>query len=140
VEILAQANFVVLDPVLGNITRARDIHQPNGCTGCTGCTYFSWVADIQRDVAAAYGRILRWGMLMTAIEDALHIRRTVMTNRDRLTITLRARWSGDDPVPGTLLASPKGRVVYRVLEVWRVRTAGAQGHGLPARMCASQPL
>jgi hypothetical protein len=66
---------------------------------------------------------------MTAAEDGLHRRRTVMTDRDRLTITLRARSSGDDPVPGTLLASPKGRVVYRILEVWRVRRAGDHRYG-----------
>jgi hypothetical protein len=66
---------------------------------------------------------------MPAFEDILHQRRTVMTNRDRLTITLRARWSGDDPTQGALLASPKGRVVYLILEVWRVRRAGDHRHG-----------
>jgi hypothetical protein len=54
---------------------------------------------------------------------------TAMANRDQLTITLRARWSGDDKAPGVLLASPKDRVVYRVLEVWRVRWADDHGYG-----------
>jgi hypothetical protein len=47
---------------------------------------------------------------------------------DQLTLTLRARPSGGDLVPGTLMASPKGRVVYRILEVRPVRRAGDQGY------------
>jgi hypothetical protein len=80
-------------------------------------------------VVVAPGCISRGNMLRTAVEDGLHRRRTVMTNREPLTITLRARWSGGDPTPGTLLASPKGRVVYRILEVWRVRRAGDHRYG-----------
>ena len=33
-------------------------------------------------------------------------------------------------MPGTLIASLNGRVVYRILEVWRVRRAGDQRHAL----------
>jgi hypothetical protein len=51
-----------------------------------------------------------------------------MTNRDPLTLTLRARYSGNDLIPGTFMTSPKVRVVYRVLEVRRVRRAGDQSH------------
>ncbi|MEJ0019740.1 MAG: hypothetical protein WDN25_24940 [Acetobacteraceae bacterium] len=47
---------------------------------------------------------------------------------DQLTLTLRARSSGGDLVPGTLMASPKGRVVYRILQVRPVRRAGDQGY------------
>ena len=50
----------------------------------------------------------------------------VMTKRDQLTLTLRSRCSDNDPTPGALISSPKGRVVYRVLEVRRVRKAGDQ--------------
>ena len=49
-----------------------------------------------------------------------------MTNRDQLTLTLRAKCTSDDLPPGTLIASAKGRVVYQILEVWRVRRAGNQ--------------
>ncbi len=51
-----------------------------------------------------------------------------MNKPDQLTLTLRARFSGNDPAPGALMASPKGRVVYRILEVRRVRRAGDQGY------------
>jgi hypothetical protein len=51
-----------------------------------------------------------------------------MTKRDQLTLTLRARCPSDDLTPGTLMASPKGRVVYRILEVTHVRKAGEQGY------------
>jgi hypothetical protein len=67
---------------------------------------------------------------MPAFEDSLHRRRTVMTNLDRLTITLRARSIGTEPSVGTLMASPKGGVIYRILEVWRVRRAGDQRYAL----------
>ena len=50
-----------------------------------------------------------------------------MTQRDLLTLTLRARSASDDLIPGTLMASSKGRVVYRILEVTHVRRAGKQG-------------
>ena len=53
-----------------------------------------------------------------------------MTQRDQLTLTLRARCIGTEPVPGMLMASPTGRVVYRILEVWRVRRAGNQRYTL----------
>ena len=53
-----------------------------------------------------------------------------MTERDQPTLTFRARCIGTEPVPGMLMASPKGRVVYRVLEVWRVRRAGDQRYAL----------
>jgi hypothetical protein len=46
-----------------------------------------------------------------------------MTERDQRTLTLRARCIGTEPVAGMLMASPTGRVVYRILEVWRVRRA-----------------
>jgi hypothetical protein len=51
-----------------------------------------------------------------------------MTKRDQLTLTLRARCPSDDLTPGTLMASPKGRVVYRIVEVTHVRRAGEQGY------------
>jgi hypothetical protein len=51
-----------------------------------------------------------------------------MTKRDQLTLTLRARCPGDELTSGSLVASPKGRVVYRILEVTRVRRAGEQGY------------
>jgi hypothetical protein len=51
-----------------------------------------------------------------------------MTNRDQLTLTLRARCASDDLIPGALMASLKGRVVYRILEVTHVRRAGGQGY------------
>jgi hypothetical protein len=53
-----------------------------------------------------------------------------MTSRDQVTFTLRARSAGDDLRPGTLIASPKGGVVYLILEVWRVRRAGDHRRGL----------
>jgi hypothetical protein len=53
-----------------------------------------------------------------------------MTKREQVTFTLRARPAGDDLRPGTLIASPMGRVVYRVLEVWRVRRAGDHRYAL----------
>jgi hypothetical protein len=53
-----------------------------------------------------------------------------MTNRDQLTITLRARCTAIGLVAGILIAAPKGRSVYRVLEVWRVRRAGDQRYAL----------
>jgi hypothetical protein len=53
-----------------------------------------------------------------------------MTSPDQVTFTLRARSAGDDLRPGTLIASPKGQVVYRVLEVWRVRRAGDHRYAL----------
>lgn len=52
---------------------------------------------------------------------------TTMTNRDQVTVTLRARTVGDGLVAGALIAAPKGQGVYRVLEVWRVRRAGDKG-------------
>jgi hypothetical protein len=51
-----------------------------------------------------------------------------MTKQDQLTFTLRARGGVDGLTPGTLMASSKGRVVYRVLEVTHVRRAGEQGY------------
>jgi hypothetical protein len=53
-----------------------------------------------------------------------------MTNRHQLTITLRARCAAIGLVAGILIAAPKGRSVYRVLEVWRVRRAGDQRYAL----------
>ena len=53
-----------------------------------------------------------------------------MTKRDQVTITLRARYIGTKPSVGTLVASPKGGVIFRVLEVWRVRRAGDQRYAL----------
>ena len=47
-----------------------------------------------------------------------------MTKRGQLTLTLRARCASDDLAPGALIASPKGRVVYRIREVTRVREQG----------------
>ena len=55
---------------------------------------------------------------------------TTMTNRDQVTVTLRARTVGDGLVAGALIAAPKGQGVYRVLEVWRVRRAGDKGCAL----------
>jgi hypothetical protein len=52
------------------------------------------------------------------------------TKQDHVTITLRARYIGTEPSVGTLVASPKGGVIYRVLEVWRVRRAGDQRYAL----------
>ena len=51
-----------------------------------------------------------------------------MTNQDQLTLTLRARYSDNDPIPGTFMASPKSRVIYRVLEVRRVHKVGDQSY------------
>ena len=51
-----------------------------------------------------------------------------MTKRDQLTLTLRARGASNGVSPGTLIASPKGRVVYRILEVTHVRRAGERGY------------
>jgi hypothetical protein len=51
-----------------------------------------------------------------------------MTKQDQLTLSLRARSASDNVIPGTLMASPKGRVVYRILEVTQVRRAGKQGY------------
>jgi hypothetical protein len=51
-----------------------------------------------------------------------------MTKLDQLTLTLRATGASDDVSPGALIASPKGRVVYRILEVTHVRRAGEQGY------------
>ncbi len=51
-----------------------------------------------------------------------------MNKRDQLTLVLRARYSGNEPAVGALMTSPKGRVVFRVLEVRRVRRAGDQGY------------
>ncbi len=42
----------------------------------------------------------------------------------RTVITLRARFCGDPPLPGELMAAPTGRVVYRIETVWTLRTAG----------------
>ena len=53
-----------------------------------------------------------------------------MIDQDQVTVALRARCAGDDLTLGTLIASPKSRVVYRVLEVWRVRRAGDRQHAL----------
>ena len=54
-----------------------------------------------------------------------------MTNPDQLTLTLRARdVRATISAAGALMASPKGRVVYRVLEVWRVRRAGDQRYAI----------
>ena len=47
-----------------------------------------------------------------------------MTKQDHVTITLRARYIGTEPSVGTLVASLNGRIVYQILEVWRVRRAG----------------
>ena len=60
-----------------------------------------------------------------------------MTKRDQLQLTLRAKCASDYLLPGTLMASPKGRVVYRVLEVWRVRRAGDQRYAL--RLVCKRP-
>jgi hypothetical protein len=51
-----------------------------------------------------------------------------MNNPDRLTLILRARYSGNEPTVGALMASPKGRVVFRVLDVRHVRKAGEQSY------------
>jgi hypothetical protein len=55
---------------------------------------------------------------------------TTVTNRDRVTVTLRARTVGDGLVAGALIAAPKGQGAHRVLEVWRVRRAGDQRYAL----------
>ena len=51
-----------------------------------------------------------------------------MIKRHQLTLTLRARFAGDDLIPGTLFASPKGRVANRILEATPVLRAGEQGY------------
>ena len=51
-----------------------------------------------------------------------------MTKRHQLTLTLRAKFAGDDLIPGTLFASPKGRVANRILEATHVLRAGEQGY------------
>ena len=56
-----------------------------------------------------------------------------MTKQDHVTITLRARYIGTEPSVGTLMASLNGRVVYQILEVWRVRRAGDQRYALRRR-------
>jgi hypothetical protein len=53
-----------------------------------------------------------------------------MTKRDQVTLMLRARCSGVDLTPGTLIASPNGGFVYSILEAWRVRRAGDQRYAL----------
>ncbi len=53
-----------------------------------------------------------------------------MTNRDQVTVTLRARTVGDGLVAGALVAAPKGQTVYRVLEAWRVHRAGDKRYAL----------
>jgi hypothetical protein len=47
-----------------------------------------------------------------------------MTNRDQLTFTLRARRFEVPPIAGDMMAAPKGRTVYRIVDVTSVRTAG----------------
>jgi hypothetical protein len=58
-----------------------------------------------------------------------------MTKQDHVTITLRARYIGTEPSVGTLVASLNGRVVYQILEVWRVRRAGDQRYAALRLVC-----
>jgi hypothetical protein len=52
------------------------------------------------------------------------------TKQDLVTIALRTRYIGTEPSVGTLVASPTGRVVYRILEGWRIRRVGDQRFAL----------
>jgi hypothetical protein len=47
------------------------------------------------------------------------------TERPIVTVTLRARWSDDDPTSGSYMAAPRGTAtVYRIASVHRLRTVG----------------